>query len=59
MTSVNLLDNKIEPSDAQLSELMQDVLDDVMARAQLANKLLRDTMLMQLSDSQADHGPQP
>jgi hypothetical protein len=59
MTSVNLLDNKIEPSDAQLSELMQDVLDDVMARAQVANKLLRDTMLTQLSDVQADHGPQP
>jgi hypothetical protein len=59
MTSVNLLDNKIEPSDAQLSELMQDVLDDAMARAQVANKLLRDTMLTQLSDVQADHGPQP
>ncbi|MDR3324191.1 MAG: hypothetical protein LBS89_08320 [Zoogloeaceae bacterium] len=46
---VSLLDCEQEPSDAQLEQLMRDVMVDVRARAALADKALWETLAREVA----------
>ena len=49
LESVDLLDCSVEPSDKQLQDLMQAMMDDVRSRAAQANDRLANTLRLEVS----------